>query len=71
MRDFLVTTYQTVGKGYNWSIECWNFSYSLARMMNGLSVEEWEKQSESVKGMERLLQLPIRKGRQVVNLFPG
>lgn len=42
IRDFLVSTYQKFGKGYNWTIERWNFSYSMARTMNGVSIKQWE-----------------------------
>lgn len=42
VRDFLVDTFQTVGKGHNWTIERWNFSNSMARIMNEVSIEDWE-----------------------------
>lgn len=43
IRDFLVNIYSKVDNQYNWTIERWNFVYSLDRVMNGISVEEWEK----------------------------
>jgi hypothetical protein len=41
IRDFLVETYAYFGRPYNWMIDRWNFSASLARVMNGVSREEW------------------------------
>ncbi|MBU3128058.1 GNAT family N-acetyltransferase [Clostridium tagluense] len=42
VRDFLVDTFKTIGKGRNWRIERWNFSKSMARIMNEVSIEKWE-----------------------------
>ena len=42
VRDFLVDTFKTIGKGRNWTIERWNFSKTMARIMNEVSIEEWE-----------------------------
>ncbi len=42
VRDFLVDTFKTIGKGRNWTIERWNFSKSMSRVMNEVSVEKWE-----------------------------
>jgi GNAT superfamily N-acetyltransferase len=44
IRDFLISTYAHFGKPLNWTIERWNFSISVARTMNGVSLEEWESQ---------------------------
>jgi GNAT superfamily N-acetyltransferase len=44
IRDFLVTTYGHFRRSYNWTIERWNFSISVARVMNGLSKEDWASQ---------------------------
>lgn len=42
VRDFLVDTLKTIGKGRNWTIERWNFSNSMSRIMNEVSIEKWE-----------------------------
>lgn len=42
IRDFLVYTYKEFQKPYNWTIDQWNFSLSLSRVMNGVSVDDWE-----------------------------
>jgi predicted N-acetyltransferase YhbS len=42
VRDFLVNSFKTVGKGRNWTIERWNFSKSMSRVMHGVSIEKWE-----------------------------
>jgi GNAT superfamily N-acetyltransferase len=44
IRDFLVATYTYFQRSYNWTIERWNFSVSLARTMNALSLDEWAAQ---------------------------
>ena len=44
VRDFLVDTFTYYQRPYNWTIERWNFSISLARIMNGVSLEEYESQ---------------------------
>lgn len=44
IRDFLVATYAHFQRSYNWTIERWNFSVSLARTMNALSLDEWATQ---------------------------
>jgi GNAT superfamily N-acetyltransferase len=44
IRDFLVETYAHFQRSYNWTIERWNFSVSLARTMNAMSLEEWAAQ---------------------------
>jgi GNAT superfamily N-acetyltransferase len=41
IRDFLVDTYGHFQRSYNWTIERWNFCVSVARMMNGVSMETW------------------------------
>lgn len=42
IRDFLVDTYAYFQRPYNWMIERWNFSISMARVMNGIPLEVWE-----------------------------
>jgi GNAT superfamily N-acetyltransferase len=44
VRNFLVDTYATFQRPYNWTIERWNFSISMARIMNGVSLEQYESQ---------------------------
>jgi predicted N-acetyltransferase YhbS len=44
IRDFLVTTYGYFQRTYNWTIERWNFSISLARTMHAISLEDWAAQ---------------------------
>lgn len=44
VRDFLVDTYAIFQRPYNWTIERWNFSISMARIMNGVSLEAYESQ---------------------------
>ena len=44
IRDFLVDTYAHFQRPYNWMIERWNFSISMARVMNGIPLEVWESQ---------------------------
>jgi len=44
IRDFLVNTYAYFQDPYNWTIERWNFSISMARIMNGVSLQVWESQ---------------------------
>ena len=44
IRDFLADTYAHFQRPFNWLIERWNVSPSLAREMNGVSLEEWESQ---------------------------
>ena len=44
IRDFLVTTYGHFRRSYNWTIERWNFSVSVARVMNGVSMDDWAAQ---------------------------
>lgn len=44
IRDFLVNTYAHYQRPYNWTIERWNFSISMARIMNGVTLEKWESQ---------------------------
>ena len=44
IRDFLVNTYAYYQRPYNWTIERWNFSISMARIMNGVPLEKWESQ---------------------------
>jgi GNAT superfamily N-acetyltransferase len=42
IRDFLVATYPRFERPTNWTIERWNFSVSMARIMNGVTLQEWE-----------------------------
>ncbi len=42
VRDFLVDTYTYYQRPFNWTIERWNFAISMARVMNGVPLEEWE-----------------------------
>ena len=44
IRDFLVNTYAYYQRPYNWTIERWNFSISMARIMNGVNIESYESQ---------------------------
>jgi GNAT superfamily N-acetyltransferase len=44
IRDFLVDTYAYFQRPYNWTIERWNFSISMARIMNGVPLEKYESQ---------------------------
>lgn len=44
VRDFLVATYGHFQRSYNWTIERWNFSISLARTMHAVSLEAWASQ---------------------------
>lgn len=44
VRDFLKRTYSYFQRPYNWTIERWNFSISMARIINGVSLDEWESQ---------------------------
>lgn len=44
IRDFLVNTFTHFQCSYNWTIERWNFSISMARIMNGVPLEIWESQ---------------------------
>ena len=44
IRDFLADTYAYFERPHNWTIERWNFSISMARVMNGVSLEAWESQ---------------------------
>ena len=44
IRDFLVDTYEKFQRPLNWTIERWNFSISVARVMNGMGMDEWESQ---------------------------
>jgi GNAT superfamily N-acetyltransferase len=44
IRDFLVDTFAHFKRPFNWLIERWNFSPSMAREMNGISMETWESQ---------------------------
>lgn len=44
IRDFLVNTYAYYQRPYNWTIERWNFSISMARIMNGVHIESYESQ---------------------------
>ncbi len=44
IRDFLVDSYSHFQRPYNWTIERWNFSVSMARIMNGVPLEKWESQ---------------------------
>ncbi len=44
VRNFLVSTYTYFQRPYNWTIERWNFSISMARIMNGVPLETWESQ---------------------------
>ncbi|MBN1246097.1 MAG: GNAT family N-acetyltransferase [Anaerolineae bacterium] len=44
VRDFLVTTYGHFRRSYNWTIERWNFSVSLARTMHAISLDVWAAQ---------------------------
>lgn len=41
IRDFLVETYARFERPVNWTLERWNFSVSVARIMNGVTFEEW------------------------------
>lgn len=43
IRDLLIDTYKLYNKGYNWTIERWDFAYSLDRVMNGVSIQQWEE----------------------------
>lgn len=42
IRDFLVETYARFQRPINWTLERWNFSISVARIMNGVTMAEWE-----------------------------
>jgi predicted N-acetyltransferase YhbS len=42
IRDFLVATYPRFDRPINWTLERWNFSVSVARIMNGVTRQEWE-----------------------------
>lgn len=42
IRDFLVETYPRFDRPTNWTLERWNFSASVARIMNGVTLQEWE-----------------------------
>ena len=44
IRDFLVDSYAHFQRPYNWTLERWNFSISMARIMNGIPLEVWESQ---------------------------
>jgi len=44
IRDFLANTYAYFQRPHNWTIERWNFSISMARVMHGVSLEAWESQ---------------------------
>jgi hypothetical protein len=44
IRDFLIDTYAKFQRPVNWTIERWNFSISVARIMNGMEMDEWESQ---------------------------
>jgi predicted N-acetyltransferase YhbS len=44
IRDFLVETYGYFQRSYNWTIERWNFSISLARSMHAISLGDWAAQ---------------------------
>lgn len=44
IRDFLVDTYGCFQQPYNWTIERWNFSISVARIMNGIPLDVYESQ---------------------------
>ncbi len=44
IRDFLVETYGYFQRSYNWTIERWNFSISLARSMHAISLDAWAAQ---------------------------
>lgn len=44
IREFLVDTYAYFQRPCNWMIERWNFSISMARVMNGIPLEVWESQ---------------------------
>ena len=44
IRDFLVSTYGYFQRSYNWTIERWNFSVSLARTMHDISMDAWASQ---------------------------
>jgi predicted N-acetyltransferase YhbS len=44
IRDFLVRTYAHFQRSYNWTIERWNFSVSVARVMHDTSYEDWASQ---------------------------
>jgi predicted N-acetyltransferase YhbS len=44
VRDFLANTYAYFQRPYNWTIERWNFSISMARIMNGVPLEQYESQ---------------------------
>lgn len=43
IRDLLVYTYKLFGEPVNWTIERWNFSRSMARIMNRVSLQQWEE----------------------------
>jgi GNAT superfamily N-acetyltransferase len=44
VRDFLVNSYTYYQRPYNWMIERWNFSISMARIMNGVPLETYMSQ---------------------------
>ena len=44
IRDFLVATYSHFQRSYNWTIERWNFSVSVARTMHAIPMDTWASQ---------------------------
>ncbi len=55
VRDFLVATYSHYRRTYNWTLERWNFSVSLARIINGTSLAAWVDQIAMWEDGEALL----------------
>ncbi len=43
IRDFLVSSYARFGGPYNWTIERWNFAYTMDRVMHDVSLDEWKE----------------------------
>lgn len=43
IRDFLVSTYKETKTLNNWLIDRWNFTYSMSRIMNSVTIHEWEE----------------------------
>lgn len=42
IQEFLQQSYALNGMGYSWMVDRWNFTRSVSRCMNGLTLDEWE-----------------------------
>ena len=62
IRDFLVETYARFQRPINWTLERWNFSASVARIMNGITLKEWESDIGIWEENEKILAVVNAEG---------